>query len=403
MNKINKIAIIILVILIICTTISFADTGVVNTEEIRLRKEASTEAETLLYLIKNDEVEIIEKSGDWYKVKYKENEGYVRGDLLNIKTVEATTTEEVNETADLTNTENTNSTNNTTAEVANTTTTTATEIVYPIESVTKVLTKLYILPLISSSSLTNIEQGKTITVKKVLNNWSYVSYENISGWVRSSLLNANATSVVNTTGYINVDSVNLRQTASTSANILTTLTRNTQVTILIQENDWYKVNYGTFEGYISKPLVSTQVTTTTRNQEESRTANITIENSISKGEEIASYAKQYLGYNYVWGGKLPETGFDDTGFTQYVYSIFGHNIGGCSSQIAYGTSVERKNLQVGDLIGFNNGDNGSIGHVGIYIGNGQFIHASNPTRGVVIDTINSGYYDTYYALARRII
>lgn len=103
-------------------------------------------------------------------------------------------------------------------------------------------------------------------------------------------------------------------------------------------------------------------------------------------------------------GLLQAIGFDCTGFTYYVYNSCGYSLSrSCSAQANTGTEVSKDTLQPGDLLLFNNGSNGSIGHVGIYIGGGNFIHAANSRRGVTTDTINSGYYDTYYYSARRII
>ena len=102
--------------------------------------------------------------------------------------------------------------------------------------------------------------------------------------------------------------------------------------------------------------------------------------------------------------QLQELGFDCSGFVYYVYNSVGYSLARtCSSQAKSGVSVAKADLQPGDLVFFNNTSDGSIGHVGIYVGSGNFIHAANTTRGVVIDTINSGYYYTYYYSARRII
>ena len=72
-----------------------------------------------------------------------------------------------------------------------------------------------------------------------------------------------------------------------------------------------------------------------------------------------------------------------------------------AAQYSNGTAVSRGDLQVGDLVMFGNGSN--INHVGIYAGNGTIVHAANPSRGVTTDTINSGYYNTHYIGARRIV
>ena len=72
------------------------------------------------------------------------------------------------------------------------------------------------------------------------------------------------------------------------------------------------------------------------------------------------------------------------------------------TQASNGTFVEKVNLQLGDLVIFRDWDNSSIGHCGIYIGDGNFIHAANSTRGVVTDTLNSGYYYERYVSGRRL-
>ena len=123
----------------------------------------------------------------------------------------------------------------------------------------------------------------------------------------------------------------------------------------------------------------------------------------SEGERIANYAKQYIGYGYGYGGTSPESGFDCSGFAQYVYSSCGYSIGRtCSNQLGNGSQISKEELQVGDLVFFNNTSSGSVGHVGIYIGDNMIVHAANSRRGVTTDTIASGYYNNYYYTARRI-
>ena len=100
----------------------------------------------------------------------------------------------------------------------------------------------------------------------------------------------------------------------------------------------------------------------------------------------------------------PETGFDCSGFTQYVYKHFGISLYRSSKdQIKNGVAVEKSDLQLGDLVIFNDEGNKAIGHVGIYIGGGDFIHASNPKDGVKITTLLSGYYKIRYVGARRVV
>jgi peptidoglycan DL-endopeptidase CwlO len=105
--------------------------------------------------------------------------------------------------------------------------------------------------------------------------------------------------------------------------------------------------------------------------------------------QVVSIALQYLGVPYVWGGSSPSTGFDCSGFTMYVYAQVGvylpHH---AASQFNYGTPVSREQLEPGDLVFFN-----GLGHMGLYIGNDQFIHA--PHSGDVVKI--SSLYDSWYA------
>jgi len=106
---------------------------------------------------------------------------------------------------------------------------------------------------------------------------------------------------------------------------------------------------------------------------------------------------------HIFSGGTTPAGFDCSGFVYYVINRSGRRIGrAMSAQINTGTPVARADLRPGDIVFFNNGPNRRLGHNGIYIGGGDFIHSANPRRGVVIDTINNGYYHRYYYTARRV-
>lgn len=119
-------------------------------------------------------------------------------------------------------------------------------------------------------------------------------------------------------------------------------------------------------------------------------------------DDLVAFAKSFLGYPYVYGGNGPNC-FDCSGFVLYVYKHFGYSFSrGAQEQYLDGVHVAKSDLIPGDLVFFC-GNGYSITHVGLYIGDGYFIHAANSTRGVVIDTLMSGYYSTHYYGACRII
>lgn len=118
-------------------------------------------------------------------------------------------------------------------------------------------------------------------------------------------------------------------------------------------------------------------------------------------QALISYAEQFLGTPYVWGGTTPSPGFDCSGYVQYVYRHFGINLNRTSQmQSQEGTSVSRSNLQPGDLLFFQTYTSGAS-HVGIYIGNNVMIDSSS--YGVAYDDITVSYWASRYLGARRVI
>ncbi len=117
--------------------------------------------------------------------------------------------------------------------------------------------------------------------------------------------------------------------------------------------------------------------------------------------EIVNYAMTFIGIPYRYGGSSPSTGFDCSGLTQYVYKHFGYNI--CrTTQYKEGFSVSRDELLPGDLVFFNTTGYG-IGHVGMYVGNNQFIHSPTPGKTVCITRMDTDYYNPRFVCAVRII
>ena len=121
------------------------------------------------------------------------------------------------------------------------------------------------------------------------------------------------------------------------------------------------------------------------------------------GQDIVNYAQTFLGVPYVYGGTSP-SGFDCSGLVYYCYKHFGYTVNRTAAGLAYsGTAVSSSALQVGDVILFTSTDGSYVGHTGIYIGGGQFIHAPHTGDVVKISSLSDSYYTSHYWGARRII
>ena len=123
-------------------------------------------------------------------------------------------------------------------------------------------------------------------------------------------------------------------------------------------------------------------------------------NANSIGAKLVAEAKKHLGKKYVWGATGPNT-FDCSGLTQYVFKQLGIKIPRTSlEQSRSGKLVSKSNLQPGDLL-FWKTTSAEVGHVGMYVGNNQFIHAPNKSKPVKYDSLNSSYYSSRFVRARR--
>ena len=439
MKKINitkyVVASIIMLLLIVLSNKVQAQTATVTADTLNLRSEASTDSSIVKLLNQGEELDVISDEGDWLRVSSDGTEGYVSKDYVQVNEETQTTTPETpTETPTQTPTTENPSESGTGTTV--------------VTSKVNQDTQIRILPLINSNVLENISSGATVTIITSTNKWTFVETDTISGWILNSALEENTTSTSDnqTTGntdngntnntsssenndttnqssdtmydtavtkYINGSSVYIRNEPSTDASIVISLIRNTDVTVTGENGDWYKVKYGDFEGYIFKELLSDEQTEqTNRHMPLAETTNLqeNIEqtsnsNESGLGQEIVEYAKQYLGYPYVYGG-AGSSSFDCSGFTMYVYKNFGYSLShSARAQSKMGTYVEKENLQPGDLVFFLDYETmDDIGHCGIYIGDGNFIHASSGTGYCVkISTLLSGSYDRRYATARRLI
>lgn len=442
----------VIALLLITNSTIFAKTLTVNTDTLKLRKEPSTNATTLELLNNGEKLEYIEESGDWYKVKIKGMTGYVHKDYVKVeedtinensnKEEEQSTNEnKQNEQTNTMEEENATENQNTVIEQTTAQENNQTENKEYIPKQTTLLkdTNCYILPLINSNILLNIKKDANITIKNEINGWLYIATDEIEGWVLASTVKEerNNTTPVTTTEkepekepnsepqvttieeksmYVNTSSIYIRKGPGTNYEIIDSLILNARVVVTGEIEDWYQVKVDGKTGYIAKRLLSsTKIENTTSRSAEERPADetktvaeekeTTTAVTTSKGQEIVNYAKQYLGSKYVYGGSGPST-FDCSGFTMYVYKHFGVSLShSATAQSKRGTPIEKDNLMLGDLVFFKDYQTmDGVGHCGIYIGDGNFIHASSGTGYCVkISTLLSGSYKTRYCGARRII
>ncbi len=121
---------------------------------------------------------------------------------------------------------------------------------------------------------------------------------------------------------------------------------------------------------------------------------------VTPGLRIASLAMSMLGKPYVWGGESPNSGFDCSGLVQYVLAQLGIAAPRTTwLQYTFGAGVRQQELQPGDLVFFTTYANGPT-HVGIYVGNSQFVNALNPTAGIVLSSLHDPYFANRYLGAR---
>jgi hypothetical protein len=118
--------------------------------------------------------------------------------------------------------------------------------------------------------------------------------------------------------------------------------------------------------------------------------------------EIVRTAETFIGVPYLWGGNSADTGFDCSGLTMTVYQLNGLDLPRHSGdQFVAGTPVGLTDLQPGDLVFFHTRGNGKISHVGIFIGDGEFIHAAGVGKNIRRDSLTGAYYQTHYVGGRR--
>lgn len=292
--------------------------GFVNTEGLRLRSQADTNASILASASNGDCVAVISKEGDWYKVNYNLQEGYMHGDYLSVSTRENA------------------------------------ELGYGAVNGTDV--NLRSGPGTSYGSVGRVNSGESLYIIGLNEGWYKVLYGDNPCYIRSDFLS------------------------------LTEYPYENQAS----PNSPKYFRGGTAIGNLPSGPSSQE-------SQESQEPQV----PPASGDEILAEAQKYLGIPYVNGGASP-SGFDCSGFVYYVLRQCGYSSYRTpADQWNQGTQVDKANLEPGDIVFFANTYSSGLSHVGIYAGDGQFIHSPNSRSTVSYSDLTSGYWSDHYYGARR--
>ena len=343
----------------------------ITTARVHFRTGAGTNYSSMGVLDTGVKVTYISESGNWTKVQYNSKTGYICSDYLKKESSTSTTT----------------------------------NTMYVTASSGLNLRKG---PSTSYAVIKTLSKGTEVTVVSSSNGWSKVNVGGVSGYVSSDYLSStkpstgssssnestsNSTSTMYTT-----DRLNLRKGAGTSYSVITTLDKGIAVTVHSSSNGWSKVSVNGMTGYVSSSYLSSTKPSNSSSSTDSSTS--------SKVDKVLNFASQQLGKPYVWGAQGPNS-FDCSGLTYYVYK----NAAGITlprtsvEQSKYGTTVSKSNLKAGDLIFFDTSgpNDGGVSHVGIYVGNGQMIHASSSQKKIVKVSVETSYWNNAFVRAKRVL
>lgn len=247
------------------------------------------------------------------------------------------------------------------------------------------------LPTTEAKLVGKMPEDSACEVLETLEGWAHIKSGEVEGYVSLDYLltgleaSLRARELVQTVVVVNTDNLNVRVEPNTESTVLTKVPKGEELEYVEALEGWVKVNIDSEEAYVSAEYVTVE--------ERLKTAVTMTELRYGVGVsdvrvDLVEYAKQFLGNPYVWGGTSLTKGADCSGFVLSIYKKYGYKLPHYSgSQANSGTKISFDEIQPGDLIFYNN-DKGVIGHVGIYIGNNQIIHASSPKSGIKISKYN---------------
>ena len=282
-------------------------------------------------------------------------------------------------------------------------------------------------PNTDSEILATAAAGDSVVIIREVDGWYLVNYNLNIGYMSADYLLVKEKENV-TLGYALFDSgTNVRTGPGTEYDLVKQAPQGETCFIIGFNCGWYKVSFNGDIGYVRSDLLTllekpycnsgtvasdaphfdpneiNYFTPTSYDSSSTWGASAPAYNG-TLGSSIVNLAMQYLGFPYVYGGASPSTGFDCSGFVSYLYAQYGYNIGRTSqAQLGTGSYVSLENLMPGDVVLFERTYASSVRatHSGIYIGKGQFIHAANSRKGVVITNLSDSYYASRFICGRR--
>lgn len=331
--------------------------GKINTNNVNLVTAPTSDSANLKVLNNGQAIELLDSKNNFYKVCVDGIEAYVKKDFVDLINIEG-----------IVSAENVN---------------------------------VRSLPFEDAQIISKVTAGDKVNINAVTGDWFVITFNNNKAYIAKKFVvcnNADRLQKIDVEKHkfaivTSDNGLKLRKDKSTNSTSVCSIPCNRVVDVIDEKsNDWTKVAFENEIGYVNSNYI--------------KVLDEKPEAASAKAQQIINFAKQFIGTPYKWSGRDLNKGVDCSGFVYCVMKNFGINLNNSSqTQVKNGKEVSsRENLKPADIVFFSNYGGKDIQHVGIYIGNGQFIHSASPNnKGVTINSLNENYYATNYITARRVL
>lgn len=368
---------------------NFAKKVKINVRSLNVRAKASTSSSVVAGVSKNDIYSVISETKKWAKIKAEGGTGYVLKQYTTWSYDLGTAT----------------SYSSTTSSASSSSAASASEYKDVAVCCVDSGKRLNIRSEASTSSdvIGYMDPGASAKIVSKSGDWAKIQFGSHFGYIKDEFYFtgnkvASYAQKIGLSKTVTLKSnMNVRKKASTTSTRLGGATKGSTYKLKKETAQWAAIDYNGKTGYLMKTYLTIQyqfkdpVFYTTSGPEQDSSITNSPSNSITtsvSGSKIVEYATQFLGNPYVYGGTSLTNGCDCSGFTQSVFKYFGISIPRTSSdQSKSGTAISLSKIQAGDLLFYAN-SSGTVNHVGIYMGNGRIINASNSKVGIVTYSYN---------------